>query len=753
VSERSTDLATAVAPPSASAPATAAPPSDLPDAAAMAEEIRRLRQRVDDLESVVAEYRVQMNRMLTSASWRVTRPLREAMARYRVSRVRLRRQVRRLRGEPLGASSEATVTGLFPPTRAALPEGSTVRLRVQPVSPPAWDGPPPQPAADVLVIAHVHYPELWGDIEDRLVRIPLAYDLVVSVTTGHAEAVIPLIRRQHPTARIMIRDNLGRDWGPLVDLLREGVGRGYRAVAKVHTKKSEHRIDGDGWRLALLDGMFESREHVRRIVELLDTDRGVGLIVPGGFIEGTEHWGCGQGVVEALAARLPMAFDPDQLRFPGGSMFWCRPWLLEQIARLDVTAADFEREAGQYDGTTAHALERIIGVLCTEAGMAIIETTDVRARLNAVRRTRPERPRVLAFYLPQYHRTPENDEFWGEGFTDWDKVTTATPLFTGHRQPILPAAEVGTYDLADPAVLHRQAALARAHGVAGFLVHHYWFDGRPVLDTPVRTWLADPSLDLPLALCWANEPWTRRWDGLDHDVLLAQTYPQGWAERFWHDISPVLADPRYLRIDDRPLLIVYRLDQVPQPSAVLASWRTLARSAGLAGLFVIGVQTLRNFGLTSAGHLTEVDAILEFPPLSGAVLHPITVGLPGDSRAATGQVLGYREARVDRRPDPRLPAGVPLVRGVMPGWDNTARRGRQAYLFHGANPVTFAGHVRAAVGAADRRLPGVLCVNAWNEWAEGAALEPGERFGRGYLAALVDALGTAAPGAGVSRLD
>ena len=735
-------MADPAAPPPA--PDTAAPPP-APDTAALTEEIRRLRQRVDDLESVVGEYRVQMNRMLTSASWRVTRPLREAMATYRGNRARLRRQVRRLRGEQVGLVDHPAVTGLFPPTRASLPEGAMVRLREHAGDPPAW-GDPPQRTAQVLVLAHVHYPELWSDIEDRLVRIPHAYDLVVSVTTGHAEAVIPTIRRRHPTARIVVRDNLGRDWGPLSDLVREGVCRGYAAVAKVHTKKSEHRIDGDGWRLALLDGMFESREHVRRIVELLTDDRTVGLIVPGGFIEGTEHWGCGQGVVEALAARLPMAFDPAQLRFPGGSMFWCRPWLLEQIARLEVTAEDFEREAGQYDGTTAHALERIIGVLCTEAGMAIIETTEVRARLNALRRTPPQRPRVLAFYLPQYHRTPENDAFWGEGFTDWDNVTAATPLFTGHRQPILPAAEVGTYDLADPGVLHRQAALARAYGVAGFIVHHYWFDGRRVLDTPLRLWQADATLDLPLALCWANEPWTRRWDGKEHDVLIPQTYREGWVERFWHDISGVLADPRYLRIDGRPLLIVYRLDLLPEPSAALTRWRALARDAGLGGVFIVGVQSLRNFGLSSAGHLSGVDAILEFPPLSGARLHPITEGLPSGSRAAAEQVLGYREARPDPRPDPRLPAGVPLLRGVMPGWDNTARRGERAYLFHGANPVTFAGHVRAAVAAADRRLPGLLCVNAWNEWAEGAAIEPGARFGRGYLEALVDALGEDPPG-------
>lgn len=711
------------------------------DVVELQEEVLRLRQRVDDLESTVGEYRLQLSKVLASASWRLTSPLRVVTARSRSLRVRVRRSIAGGRTSGPRPRTSLVVTGLVSPPGSQLPEGSALRLALD-VNALTFPGVsrPSAPRPPVLVVAHVHYPELWGDIEDRLVRIPVAYDLAVTVTAGNAEAVIPSIRRRHPTAQVVVCENRGRDWGPFVELVNTGACAGYEAIAKVHTKKSEHRIDGDGWRLALLDGIFESPEQVGRIVDLLREDRSVGLVVPTGFVEGTEHWGSNLSLIEALAARLPMAFDPEALRFPGGSMFWCRPWVLERIADLCLTSEDFEHEAGQYDGTTAHALERVVGVFCAEAGLDVVEAMDVRNRLAAARRSAASSPTVLAFYLPQYHQTPENDAFWGEGFTDWVNVTKARPLFDGHRQPILPAAEVGFYDLADPDVLRQQAALARAYGVGGFVFHHYWFDGRTVLDTPLRNWLADPSIDMPLALCWANEAWTRRWDGLNDDVLIPQTYSPGWVERFWENVRVPMHDDRYVRVAGRPLLVIYRMDLLPDPTAAVTRWRELARADGLGGLHVVGVQAMRNFGRIDAQDFAGVDAVLEFPPLSGVELRELPAGVLVESDASPGHVLSYRDARPGGRSVGSVPAGIPVLRGVMPGWDNTARRGEDAYLFHGANPVTFAGHLRRSMAQFTGRGPHLLFVNAWNEWAEGAALEPSRRFGHSYLQAIADVL-------------
>jgi len=294
-----------------------------------------------------------------------------------------------------------------------------------------------------------------------------------------------------------------------------GVFEGYDAVLKVHTKRSVHRLDGDRWRIELLDGVLPSPEGIRRIVELFRQDRDVGLVVPTGHVKGPETWGSDQELVEALAARVPFAFDPDRLSYPAGSMYWARPWLLQRLADLELGSEHFEPEADHLDGSTAHAIERFVGVLADAAGLGIVETDDVPSRLHRARRATTSTPRALAFYLPQFHRIPENDAWWGDGFTDWVNVDRARPLFDGHRQPHVPG-ELGRYDLSDVAVMRRQAELAAQYGVSGFVMYHYWFAGRSLLDAPLRNLLADRGIAFPFALCWPTSPgpdagtgWTR----------------------------------------------------------------------------------------------------------------------------------------------------------------------------------------------------------------------------------------------------
>ncbi|MHB1166212.1 MAG: glycoside hydrolase family 99-like domain-containing protein [Candidatus Nanopelagicales bacterium] len=717
-------------------------PFDLADRStdALRAENERLAQRVADLEMTVVEYRAQMSQVLMSASWRLTSPLRALASRYRMVKAKARRRVRRLRKRQ--AHPRAVLTaGLFTPDAGALPEFSPLRRGFDPnglARPPLADGPVRRPPGQprVLVVAHVHYPELWGDIEDRLSRMPEPYDLIVTVTEGAAEAVTADVLRRHPRARIDVVPNRGRDWASIVGLANEGALSGYDAVAKVHTKKSEHRIDGDGWRLALLDGIFESPEAISRTIDLLREDRSVGLVVPTGHVAGTEHWGSDQVIVETLASRLPMAFDPDALTFPSGSMFWCRPWLLERLADLCLTTADFEPEAGQYDGTTAHALERLVGIFAQCGALDVVEAMDVHARLKRAQREPAPKVTTLAFYLPQYHRIPENDEFWGAGFTDWVNVRKARPLMYGHRQPILPADDVGFYDLSDPAVLHRQAATSRQYGLDGFVFHHYWFDGRQVLDAPLRNWLADPALDMPLALCWANEPWTRRWDGLERDVLIPQAFTEGWEARYAQDVAPYMRDPRYIRVDGSPLLLIYRIDLLPEPIASLKRLKAEAAHAGFCSLHLLAVQPARDFGDMPDGLGEVVDGFVTFPPGSGLAIErvPLPEGTPASVRR--DQFLSYETAA---RELTELPQGSAVWhRSLFPGWDNSARRGPQGYGFLGANPVSFRGWMQRTKHDAQPRGETLLFVNAWNEWAEGAALEPGMRFGESFLGSTQD---------------
>ena len=705
------------------------------DTHVLEDEIERLRQRVHDLEVTVTEYRHQMSQVLTSASWKLTSPIRITASRARTAKIKARRAAKRIKhGRNHGSGTKVLTAGLFMPDLTTLPETSPLRAAIDVNTlrrPPPADGPLDRPEGEpkILVVAHVHYPELWGDIEDRLSRMPQAFDLIVTVTEGVATNVIPTIMQRHPKARIEVVPNKGRDWAPLVRLANKGLLSGYDAIAKVHTKKSEHRIDGDGWRLALLDGIFESPEQIQRTIGLLHEDRSVGLVVPTGHIAGTEHWGSNQGIIEALAYRLPMAFDPDELKFPAGSMFWCRPWLLERIADLDINDDHFEPEAGQYDATTAHALERLVGIYSQVAGMEIVEVMDVKARLNNYRKNPRIKPNIYAFYLPQYHQCPENDEFWGEGFTDWDNVKKAKPLFEGHRQPLLPSEEVGFYDLKDPEVLRKQAKMAKDHGINGFVFHHYWFNGKKVLDTPINNWLNDPTIDLPLAINWANESWTRRWDGLDQEVLIQQTYGDDWANRFWDDISPFLKDSRYIRVNGKPMLLVYRLGQIPNALEAIDTWRKRVAEDGHPALHLLAVMPGRDFEPIENEVIAELDGMVAFPPGSQINLASLADKIKVmNNNSLTGDVLSY-QASTEWTESNNFPR-IPTYPTVMPGWDNTARRDQNAYVFHGANAVTWARHLRTAI---TQSAGNTLFINAWNEWAETAALEESLHFGEGYL--------------------
>jgi lipopolysaccharide biosynthesis protein len=702
--------------------------------------------RIAHLEATRDEYRRQMAGLLNSSSWRVTAPLRSTAGQGRLIRRRIRQLRERLARRP--APATFYTAGLFPPD--VPPPGGLVSaaspLLAHP-QPAKREGYPklrqPESDARVLVVAHVYYPEVWFDIEDRLVRIPEPYDLVISLVEGRTERLGPEIATRLPQATIHHVPNAGRDLGSLVQLANAGFFDGYDAVLKVHTKRSPHRHEGDAWRVALLDGVLPSPEGIRRIIELLRTDDSVGLVVPNGSLHGPETWGSNQRLVEALAARLPFAFDPDQLRYPAGSMYWARPWVLRRLADLELGPEHFESEAGHVDGSTAHALERFVGVAAQASGLDLVDAADVASRLQRARRRPTRRPKVLAFYLPQFHEIPENDAWWGTGFTDWVNVEQARSLYDGHPQPVEPG-ELGRYDLSDPGVMRRQAALASDHGVDGFVMHHYWFDGRPLLDTPLSNLLDDPTIDFPFALCWANENWTRRWDGLDSEVLIAQSYSDGWADRFYDDVLPALGDDRYLRVDGRPLLVLYRIGHIDNARAAIERWKERAKSDGLGGLHVLAVAHSRQFEGLPRGIEDCVDGLIQFPPLAGIGLKSVRKLAPGVSARLKGDVYSYDSAVNSADLTTTGPHGLRVHPGVMPGWDNTPRRGESAYVFHGANPLSFRRWLARAAGAAvaDGQAP-LLFVNAWNEWAEGAHLEPDVRFGRAYLEAVRDAVGVA----------
>jgi len=340
----------------------------------------------------------------------------------------------------------------------------------------------------------------------------------------------------------------------------------------------------------------------------------------------------------------------------------------------------------------------------------------------------PVAARLVAFYLPQFHPIPENDAWWGRGFTEWRNVGKAQPLFPGHHQPQLPA-DLGFYDLRLAETRKAQADLARQHGIHGFCYYHYWFQGKRLLERPFAEVLASGEPDFPFCLCWANEPWSRRWDGSETDVLQPQDYSadDDLAHIKW--LLRPLSDPRAIRIDRRPVFIVYRADQLPEPGRTTDIWRREAERAGLPGLYLMAVET----GWDAGWDATQVgfDAKLLFQPQFS-----LLGGVPRlDVGPARTRVFDYDAAWPVLASPPPVP--YPRFDTVFPGWDNTARRGADSWVVHGNTPASYEEWLRLAVDRTLMRPPDerVVFINAWNEWAEGAHLEPDRKHGHGFLEA------------------
>ena len=347
--------------------------------------------------------------------------------------------------------------------------------------------------------------------------------------------------------------------------------------------------------------------------------------------------------------------------------------------------------------------------------------------------------RVIAFYLPQFHPIPENDQWWGKGFTEWTNVTRAKPLFPGHYQPRLPA-DLGFYDLRLPEVRKAQAELARDHGIHGFCYHYYWFNGKKLLDLPLREMLASGEPDFPFCLCYANENWTRRWDGLEQDILIRQEHSSENDRRFIRDVLTVMRDRRYIKVNGRPLLLVYRALLFPDPVATTTIWREEAEQAGFDGLYLCKCQT---FGDDTPPAVQGFDAAVEFPPHGFVIPNrpELEALIKKNLPSFAGNVFDYsdvaRHLMIREWPD------YPLFKTVMLGWDNSARSRDRAGIFHNFSFDYYERWLARVAARTIRRYAGderLVFINAWNEWAEGTYLEPDQQYGNRYLIATDQAI-------------
>jgi lipopolysaccharide biosynthesis protein/SAM-dependent methyltransferase len=339
---------------------------------------------------------------------------------------------------------------------------------------------------------------------------------------------------------------------------------------------------------------------------------------------------------------------------------------------------------------------------------------------------RPE-VKALAFYLPQFHCFPENDEWWGEGFTEWTNTKKAIPLFEGHYQPREPHDDIGYYNLTDVEAIRKQAELAKKHGIYGFCIYYYWFSGKRLMEKPLDLLIEHPEIDINFCLCWANENWTRRWDGLDQEILIAQKYTKEDAVKFIDDLKKYIQDKRYIRVNGNPVIIVYNPAAIPNVKEVFKGWKKEAMAIGIGEISIWICRSFEN-NIAVLGLEDLVEKEIEFPPHN----------MPGAGTGETipnieGNIFNYSKLvnNILEKKNHEI-ANKGLYRTAMLGWDNSARRKSGYAAFNRFDLKKYYDWLKANVEEAkclydsEERF---VFINAWNEWAEGTYLEPDVRYG------------------------
>ena len=366
--------------------------------------------------------------------------------------------------------------------------------------------------------------------------------------------------------------------------------------------------------------------------------------------------------------------------------------------------------------------------------------------------------KLVPFYFPQLHPIPENDEWWGKGFTDWVNVKKAAPQFKGHYQPRVPLGG-RYYDQSQKDVIRWQVDLAKAYGIYGFCHYHYWFDGKQLLQTPTNILMDSKELNIRFCLAWANETWSRRWDGLDHFILIKQSYTctkEAWKAHFDY-LFRAWSDERAIRIDDKPVFLIYRTHTIPELKNMLDYWKELAVKRGLKGVYFIA---LKQYEFPAPQVLKYFDAVVYFQPFE-AIFSPnfAQFGLAQNKYIQKARALPEKFLDILRFFKYHMirdmtfydfdmtwehilkdekEGDLPTLAGAFMDWDNTARYGKRATVFNGASPERFEYWFRQLVEIVSKKpiSEQFIFINAWNEWSECSYLEPDERFGYQYLEAV-----------------
>lgn len=341
--------------------------------------------------------------------------------------------------------------------------------------------------------------------------------------------------------------------------------------------------------------------------------------------------------------------------------------------------------------------------------------------------------RFWALNLPQFYETAENNQWWGKGFTEWTSVKNAKPLYKGHQQPLIPLNNY-YYDLSKETTIRWQAELARKYGIEAFVYYHYWYEGRHLLEKPCEILLEQEDIDIKYCFCWANHSWTRAWDGKNHEILIEQTYgnEREWEAHFKY-LLPFFKDKRYVRIDGKPVLFIYKPADITNGDERIAYWEQRLIEENVAeGLYII--EYISSFNVKPS--LKKSDAVYEDEPNFSCRFEISPISKAKRVICKTLKVTDYQDYDKLWRliiHKKNTYAGRKIILGGFPRWDNSPRKGKNSRVIRTATPEKFRQYISELVKIDRKDSLGILLINAWNEWGEGAILEPTELDGYGYL--------------------
>lgn len=338
--------------------------------------------------------------------------------------------------------------------------------------------------------------------------------------------------------------------------------------------------------------------------------------------------------------------------------------------------------------------------------------------------------KAIAFYLPQFHEIPENDEWWGAGFTEWTNTKKTKPNFKGHYQPRTPHKSIGYYDLSDVNAIRKQAEISKRHGIYGWCIYHYWFSGRTLLTRPLDLILENKDIDIHFCMLWCNEDWSKRWIGDEKQILIANEYADDDPVRFIDDLKKYMLDERYIKINNKPVIAIYIPQDIPNAKKVIRQWRARANEIGIGEIVILSVK--RPKSIKELGLEDSFDGDIDFCP--AYYYSEKGVQLRNKEGEILSNNLYYYKNFVENYVKIIEIEKHTSYLSCVCGYDNTPRYGKKSTVFNlGFSLHTFYDLVRYITNEAVDYNKEFIFVFAWNEWAESAYLEPDERFGYAML--------------------